>query len=198
MITQHKKFTIKKQDEIRNKIRLEEKELKERMNQYEKNLPMGAVDLEIERKQIERQKQLLEERRLKYIEEYQEKFNKENARFLRRLRNDFGDYLIEMRSDVVKELRSQLEGKEQVFVKIILTAVEKQFSAQINEKQQQLNNLKEMLESSQTEQANKKKALVEEIELIEEIAMKAVAILSELESIKPDTIKNISKQVVNN
>ena len=192
------KIYDQKQDEIRNKIRLEEKELKERMNQYEKNLPMGAVDLEIERKQIERQKQLLEERRLKYIEEYQEKFNKENARFLRRLRNDFGDYLIEMRSDVVKELRSQLEGKEQVFVKIILTAVEKQFSAQINEKQQQLNNLKEMLESSQTEQANKKKALVEEIELIEEIAMKAVAILSELESIKPDTIKNISKQVVNN
>ena len=186
-----------KQDEIRNKIRLEEKELKERMNQYEKSLPMGAVDLEIERKQIERQKQLLEERRLKYIEEYQEKFNKENARYLRRLRNDFSDYLNEMRSDVVKELRNQLEGKEQVLAKIILTAVEKQFSVQINEEQKELNKLKEMLESSQTEQASKKKALAGELELIEQIAMKAVALLSELESIKPDTIKNISKQVVN-
>ncbi|WP_100403602.1 dynamin family protein [Bacillus sp. FJAT-42315] len=191
------KIYDQKQDEIRNKIKLEEQELKERMNNYEKNLSMSSVDLEIERKQIERQKQLLEERRLKYIDEYKEKFDRENVRFLRRLHSDLGDYLNEMRSDVVKELRNQLEGKEQVFVKIILTAVEKQFSAQINEKQQQLNNLKEMLESSQTEQANKKKALAEELELIEQIAMKAVTILSELESIKPDTIKNISKQVVN-
>lgn len=190
----------KKYDAEREQLRKEIQANKAQLEDAKKKLySQEATDPEVydlEQQRIQQQQLYLQQQREKYIVEYSEKLQKEQQKILTNIRYEFEDYLALISREISKMVRTNIRGKEEQIAKIMIETLEMQFKKQSQEKQSKLQELVEILQSGETERAEKRKTLEQEQQQLKALAKEVNEFISEIESIQIDVIEQVSKQVI--
>lgn len=189
-----------KYDEERERIRTEFTSAREKLDRMQQELAdkedVDPAFYEVEQQRIERQQYELQQKREQYIKEYGNKMKEEQKKALKKIRYEFEDYVTEMGRDITKTVRATLQGKEKQLASIIVEALEKQFQKQTSEKETNLKELKQILQSGEAERGEKAKTLLAEKEQLKDLARDVLAFLSEIDAIQIDVIEHVSKEQI--
>lgn len=187
----------RKYDEEREQLRKEIDDNRKKIEQARDELySKESVDpevYELEQQRIQQQQAYLQEQRNKYIDEYREKLDKEQQKVLTNIRYEFEDYLTVIGREITKMVRTNIRGKEEQIAKVIIEALNMQFEKQAQEKQAKLQELVDILQSGETERAEKRKELEQEKQQLKELVRDVREFISEIDSINIDVIKQQSK-----
>ncbi|UYB49999.1 dynamin family protein (plasmid) [Lysinibacillus capsici] len=188
----------RKYDEEREQLRKEINDNRKKLEQAKNELySKESVDPEVydlEQQRIQQQQLYLQQRRDKYIAEYSEKLQQEQQKVLTNIRYEFEDYLTAISREISKMVRTNIRGKEEQIAKVMIEALDMQFEKQSQEKQAKLQELVDILQSDETERAEKRKELEQEKQQLKALAKDVLEFISEIDSINVDVIKQESKQ----
>lgn len=189
-----------KYDEERERIRTEFTSARESLDRMQQELAekknLDPEFYEVEQQRIEHKQYELQQKREQYIKEYGDKMREEQKKALKKIRYEFEDYVTEIGRDITKTVRANLQGKEKQLASIIVEALEKQFQKQTADKEANLKELEQILQSGEEERGEKAKALLAEKEQLKDLARDVMEFLSEIDSIQIDVIEHVSKDPV--
>ena len=111
-------------------------------------------------------------------------------------RQDFEDFIEEAEKQISKTIRSEVKNKKDVITNIIVTTIEQQFQKQIEQKEAELQQLQDIINSGEAEKADMRTKLVAEKEQLKEIAKDAITFITELDQLEPDVITHTVYQTI--
>lgn len=138
---------------------------------------------------LERKKEKLERQKEANYEKHLQQFQQQEATQLRKIKRDMEDYMEELEEDIQGQLQQYLKNRERSLVEVIQSKVEQQLVRQLDAKRQQLQELIQLIQSSEAEKAKEKVRAERELEVVEQLMQQSEAIYNELQSMNIDTIE---------
>lgn len=181
---------------IREEMQAKEAEIARQLAQTVSGQVTDPEIYELQMKQLRDNEERLQQERERYLQTYKEKIEKENETLLHRVRQDFEDFIEEAEKQISKTIRSEIKNKKDVITNIIVTTIEQQFQKQIEQKEAELQQLQEIINSGEAEKADMRTKLLAEKEQLKEIAKDAITFISALEQIEPDVIAHTVYQTI--
>ncbi|WP_423798209.1 dynamin family protein [Neobacillus sp. SAB-20_R2A] len=178
----------KEREAIRNKIMKEEDELVNQLKELEHNRSTEE-EFMIRRRQIERRKQQVRDERKAYEEQFREEFQEKNRKALRKVKNEIGTYIRDLRRDTEKVFIAELKEKRNLLVDIIVEVIHEQLKQKELKKHEDLRLLAEQLDSSAQEKQRLIQEFNEELSELKQLLTEAVSLEHELKMIEADRIE---------
>lgn len=148
--------------------------------------------LDYERKQIERQKESLRQKREEYEQQFKEEFQKKNRRALLKVKHQMGDYISELTKQGEEVFKTTLVKKRKDLTEIIIDVVDSKVRKQIVDKEKELQELTEIMQSTAVEKEKKITQYEKEKQEVTELLSEMVELLTEIDSISTDSIETSS------
>ena len=113
---------------------------------------------------------------------------------LTNIRYDFEDHIDAVGKEILKTVRFNIKEKEDAIINVIISTLEAQFEQQQADKKSELEQLRDILQSGETERAAKREQLKEEQSQLKDIAKDVNAFIADIQSIDVDVIEQLTKQ----
>lgn len=179
----------KDREEYRKMIESSEEKIKKDLEELDNKEVKSPELLEFERQKIEKQKEILRQKREVYEQQFKEEFQKKNRRALLKVKHEMSDYISELTKQGEEAFKSSLVKKRKDLTDIVVDVVDAKIRKQILDKEDELKNLVEILQSSAVEKQSKIAAYEEEQQLLTDLLGEIISLETDINSVTPDAIQ---------